>query len=254
MSRARDFADLAGSADAGGLTGKNMVINGAMQVAQRGTSSTGNTGSGYITVDRMRLTLSSLGTWTISQSTDVPSGQGFANSLKYDCTTADASPSGDDQLALDYRIEAQDVFHLRSGTSNALKTTVSFWTKSNKTGTYTFEVQGNDANRNISKTYTIDSADTWEFKSITIDADTGGSGVADDNGIGWILKWWLDVGTNWNSGTLQTTWATPVKANRVSSSQVSLGDSTSNEWYITESSLRSATRPRRLSIGRLAMS
>ena len=110
---------------------------------------------------------------------------------------------------------------------------MSFWTKSNKTGTYTFEVQRNDANRNISKTYTIDSADTWEFKSITIDADTSGSGAVDDNGIGWVLKWWLDVGTNWNSGTLQTTWAAPVKANRVSSSQVSLGDSTSNEWYIT---------------------
>ena len=75
MSRARDFADLAGSADAGGLTGKNMVINGAMQVAQRGTSKASVTGNGYHACDRWNLELSSLGTWTISQSTDAPTGR-----------------------------------------------------------------------------------------------------------------------------------------------------------------------------------
>lgn len=231
MSRAREFADLASSVDAGGITGRNLIINGAMQVAQRGTSSSGNTSSGYTTVDRMNTVIVNQGTWTVSQSTEAPSG--FVNSLKMDCTTADASPASSDQVAVEHRIEAQNLTHLKNGASDAVSTTLSFWVKSNKTGTYTLEAQGNDANRFISKTYTISSANTWEYKVINIDADTSGSGVSNDNGIGWILKWWLGVGSQWNSGTLQTTWATPVTANRVSSSQVNLADTIGNDWYIT---------------------
>jgi len=73
MSRARDFADLAGSADAGGLTGRNLIINGAMQVAQRGDV-TGITGESYGGPDRFELNASSIGTFTISQSSTAPTG------------------------------------------------------------------------------------------------------------------------------------------------------------------------------------
>jgi hypothetical protein len=233
--------DITAAKIAGTINFKNLIINGDMSLAQRSTSEASITGNGYYTVDRMNTVITSQGTWTQSQSTDVPTGQGFATSLKMDCTTADASPASADQLAIEQRIEAQNLIYIKNGTSNAEVTTLSFWVKSNKTGTYTLEVQNIDANRFISKTFTISLANTWEKKVINIDADTSGSGVSNDNGIGWILKWWLGAGSQWNSGTLQTTWATPVTANRISSSQVNLADDTDNEWYITGVQLEADT-------------
>jgi hypothetical protein len=75
---------------------KNIVINGDMSIAQRSTSQASITTTGYYTVDRFQIVITTLGTWTQSQSTDVPTGQGFAKSLKMDCTTADASPAAGD--------------------------------------------------------------------------------------------------------------------------------------------------------------
>ena len=82
---------------------RNIVINGAMNVAQRSTSLSGVTSGGYLTTDRFYTDLTSLGTYTVSQSTDAPSG--FAHSLKYLCTTADASPASGDTFALQYKME-----------------------------------------------------------------------------------------------------------------------------------------------------
>jgi hypothetical protein len=79
---------------------KNIIINGDMSIAQRSTSEAGQTSSGYICVDRFRHGINNQGTWTISQSTDVPTGQGFANSFKWDCTTADASPAAGDIMLI----------------------------------------------------------------------------------------------------------------------------------------------------------
>src|SRR5210317_154976 len=87
---------------------RNIIINGDMSIAQRGTSVSSITSSGYNTVDRFILNLSSLGTWTQSQSTDVPSGQGFGYSQKLDCTTANASPSASGQFIFEQKIEAQN--------------------------------------------------------------------------------------------------------------------------------------------------
>jgi hypothetical protein len=233
MSRAREFADLAGSADAGGITGKNMVTNGSMAVAQRGTSSTGQTSGGYKTCDRWRVSITTQGTWTISQSSTTPNSD-FSSSLKFDCTTADASPAASDQVAVETRLEAQDVAHLGYGNSDAKAITVSFWVRSNKTGTYTFEVFAQDPNRLNSTTYTIDSANTWEKKEITVPADTSGSGINSDSGIGLIVKWWLGAGSTFTGGTFtNNVWEANVNANRVHSSQVNLADNTANEWYMT---------------------
>ena len=232
MSRARDFADLAGSADAGGLTGRNLVINGAMQVAQRGTSSTGQTSSGYKnSPDRFRQSIGTAGTWTVSQSTDAP--EGFSNSHKLDCTTANSSLSAASDMVLQHRLEGQNLQMLKKGTSNAESVTVSFYVKSNKTGTYIFEMFDNDNSRSISKAYTISSADTWERKEITIEGDTTGT-LDNDNARSVTLQWWLVAGSNFTSGTLSTSWTASSgnTANRVVG-QVNLADSTSNEWYIT---------------------
>jgi hypothetical protein len=209
---------------------RNLIINGDMSIAQRGTV-TGITASSYGGPDRFRLGMSNLGTWTISQDTDVPTGQGFVKSFKVDCTTADASPAGDDEGALGYRFEGQLLQSLKKGTSNAESVTLSFWVKSNKTGTYIAELFDTDNSRHINKSYTINSANTWEKKTITYAGDTTGT-LDNDNARSLQLNFWLGAGANAQSGTLQTSWGTNTYANRAVG-QVNLADSTSNEWYIT---------------------
>ena len=210
---------------------RNIIINGDMSIAQRSTSVSGITGTGYNTVDRFKHIISGLGTWTASQSTEVPTGQGFANSFKMDCTTADASPAAGDFNVLSQIVEGANIQYLKKGTSSAESLTWSFWVKSNKTGTYICEILDGNNTRQISKSYTINSADTWEKKTITFPGDTSG---AIGTGASAFLQfnWWLAVGSDRSSGTLSTTWTSTTNANRAVG-QVNLADSTSNEWYIT---------------------
>tara|TARA_R100001463_G_scaffold93333_1_gene148050 strand:- start:137 stop:1249 length:1113 start_codon:yes stop_codon:yes gene_type:complete len=216
---------------------RNIIINGDMSIAQRGTSVTGlgNGDNGYHTCDRWRFGEGGTPTYVFSQSqsTDVPSGQGFAKSLKMDCTTAQGSLGSGTALRIQQRIEGQNLQYLKKGTANAESLTCSFWVKSNKTGTYTLEIADADNSRFNSKTYTISSANTWEKKTITYDGDTTGT-LDNDNSYSFVLHWFLGAGTDFTSGTFSNgTWGTTVDANRASSSQVNLADSTSNEWYIT---------------------
>ncbi len=218
---------------------RNIIINGDMSIAQRGTSQSSVTSSGYYTCDRWRLS-SNLGAFTLSQSTDVPSGQGFANSFKMDCTTAEATTTAVDTIALlSQRIEGQNLQYLKKGTANAESTTCSFWVKSNKTGTYILEMYDTDNARTISKSYTIDSSDTWEKKTITFAGDTTGA-YANDNGGSLRFNFWLGAGTFYSSGTLATSWQTYDNTDRAVG-QVNLADSTSNEWYITGVQLEAGT-------------
>ena len=210
---------------------KPIIYNGDMAVAQRGTSSSGHSsGGGYLTVDRMSHSFG-IGTWTVSQETDAPTGSGFANSLKMDCTTAGASPSAGAVLIVVQKLEGQDLQLFKKGTANAEKMTISFWVKSAKTGTYIMELDDNDNNRTISQAYTISSANTWEKKVLTFDGDTTGA-FDNDNGESLRINWWLAAGSNFTSGTLATSWVTTVNANRVVGN-VNLADSTSNDWYLT---------------------
>ena len=219
---------------------KNIIINGDMSIAQRGTSSSGITSSGYYTLDRWQTGIGSMGTWTQSQSTDVPTGQGFAKSLKMDCTTANASPSSGNSLVLATNFEGQNLQYLKKGTSSAESTTLSFWVKSNKTGTYIAELMDNDnSNRHINNSYTISSANTWEKKTITFAGDTTGA-LDNDNANSFTINFWLGGGSNYTSGTLQTSWGSLTQANRAAG-QVNLADSTSNEWYITGVQLEAGT-------------
>ena len=212
---------------------RNIIINGDMSIAQRGTSASSLSGvaNSYDTCDRWIFNRSNAGTWTQSQSTDVPTGQGFAKSLKMDCTTADASLSTGDYLKVSQYIEGQNLQYLKKGTANAESMAVSFWVKSNKTGTYICEIFDNDNSRSISKSYTISSASTWEKKIINIPADTTGA-LDNDNNTSLLLTFWLSGGTDYTSGTLQTVWGSLTSSNRAVG-QVNLADSTSNEWYVT---------------------
>ena len=214
---------------------KNIIINGDMSIAQRSTSETGITGAGYKTLDRFRLGGSVPGTWTWSQSTDVPSGQGFAKSMKLECTTTGSAAT----MYFQHKMEGQNLQYLKKGTSSAESTTLSFWVKSAKTGTYIAMLLDNDNTRHISKSYTISSADTWEKKEITFAGDTSGA-FDNDNGASLEIWFWLSTNTNNSSGTLATSWASQVTANNAVG-QVNLADSTSNNFYITGVQLEAGT-------------
>ena len=211
---------------------RNLIINGDMRIAQRGTSSTGMTTGGYYTVDRFQTSISSAGTWTMTQDTSVPTGQGFANSLKMACTTADASLAASDYARIEHKIEGQNLQHLKYGTSSAEKITLSFWVKSNKTGTYATMMYQPDDTRLQNKTYTIDAADTWEKKTITVDGDTTGV-IDNDNGSGIIVYWFLGAGSNRTDGTANTDWQAYDDGNEAAGMTVNLADSTSNYINIT---------------------
>jgi hypothetical protein len=212
---------------------RNIIINGDMSIAQRATSTSSITSTGYHTVDRFQTNISSMGTWTQSQSTTVPSGQGFAYSLKMDCTTADASPSASDQVVVEQKVEGQNLQYLNFGNSSAKSLTFSFWVRSNKTGTYCASLFNNDQTKWFSKQYTISSADTWEKKTLTYAGDTSNA-FNNDNGTSLRCRFWLGAGSTYTSGTITSTWTSESgNEGSLASGQVNLADSTSNEWYVT---------------------
>jgi len=220
---------------------RNLIINGDMQVAQRGAGPSGAFASGqYIQgADRFKIDISNMGNWISSQSTDVPSGQGFNYSLKLDCDSADASPSAGDFIYLNQPIEGFNTASFKFGSSSAESLTLSFWVKSNKTGTYIVRFYDIDNQRVQSQSYTISSASTWEKKTITISGDTV-SGPNFDNGYAFAVNWCLGAGTTYTSGTLNTSWNSVTSADQFVG-QVNLADSTSNEWYITGAQLEVGT-------------
>ena len=170
MSKAAELANLIGNINAGGGgVNRNLLINGSMAVAQRGTSHT--TATSY-TLDRWNISETTDGAVTITQDSSVPTGSGLANSYKLDVTTADTSLSSAQRVFPHQIIEAQNCQILQYGTSEAKPITLSFYVKSNVTGTYTVLFYNNDASKHQSATYTIDSANTWEQKKITIQGDT----------------------------------------------------------------------------------
>ena len=228
MTKARDIADNAGQGSGGG--NKNLAINGAMNVAQRSTSVTGvGASAGYFTCDRWYInSANTAGRLTMSQASDGPSG--FANCIKLDCTTADTSVASNESLRLIQKFEGQDLQRFAKGTSAAKEFTVSFYVKANAAFTFGCELFDNDNSRQISKTFSTTT--DWVRHEITFPADTTGA-FADDNALSLQLQFWLHAGSDFTSGTLNSTsWASNTDANRA----VGIGSffsSTSNDFYIT---------------------
>jgi len=209
---------------------RNLIINGAMQIAQRGTSATG---TGYKTVDRFTSIGNGSQGLTQSQDTDVPTGQGFSKSLKFDCTTANASPSAGNYVSIQYKIEGQDLQQIANGTSSAKKVTLSFWVKSPKTGNHAVGINKPDSTgRQNTKTYSVSTANTWEKKTITFDGDTSGGGIANDNGIGFNINWFLLAGSTYNSID-STSWVNYSSGTWAYGHAVNVFDNTNNNFYIT---------------------
>ncbi len=214
----------------GGQFGRrNKVINGAMQVAQRSTSVASITSGNYYVCDRWKLGYGTAGTWTLSQSTTTPND--FGNSIKFDCTSANTSLSAGSNLQLIQYFEGQDLQDIQKGTSSAREITVSFYVKTNKTGTYIVELNDHDnSNRHCSKSYTV-SDTNWNRYTLTFPADTTGT-LDNDNAKSFEVGFWLAAGSTYTSGSLQTSWGALSQSTRAVG-QVNLADSTSNEWYLT---------------------
>ena len=209
------------------LSGRNKVMNGAMVIHQRESSVTGITSSGYFTADRWGFSRN-VGTWSNAISTDTPDG--FGKSYKLACTTS-GTPSANDILIFYQVIEGQDLQDFAKGTSSAKQFSVSFHIKTNKTGTYVVELYDADHNRQVSQSYTVSNTN-WNRYTMTFPADTSNP-FDNDTGPSLYLQWWLAAGSNFKGGTLNTSWANQVAANRVTDLNVNLADSTSNEWAIT---------------------
>ena len=232
MSKAAELAALIGSQSA--LSNRNLIINGAMQVAQRGTSATvsDNSNEGYSTLDRWFLNFNAGpgGALDFSQSTDAPDG--FANSIKLACSTADATHTGTENIHLVQYIEAQNLQQLAYGSSNSKSITVSWYMKAvNFSGpiTLAFEtVDGTAEYYAVSKTPTS----SWARYSATIPGSSSAT-INNDNGVGLRVKFVL-AGTS--SGTYaassdSTAWSTTRADYRDDIGN--LVSSTSNEFYIT---------------------
>jgi len=228
MSKARELAELGAAYDSGALSNRNVIVNGAMQVAQRGASfaSVGN----VYTLDRFQFYKQNSGAaFTVTQSslTDLA---GFANALKVDCTTADTSLASNEEGYIQHKIEGQDLQRFQKGHATALGFTLSFYVKTNKTGVYTVKIFDRDNSRDVSGSYTVADAN-WNRYTINFPADTTGK-FDDDNASSLEIFFKLFAGSDTTGGTLNTTWRANSDSS-AASGQVNFADSTSNDWEIT---------------------
>lgn len=212
---------------------RNLLYNGAMQVSQRGTSTTAITGTGYNTADRWKLQIQSFGTWTQDIQNDAPTGSGLRRSFRVLCTTADAAPAGTDYACVIQHLEGQDLQRIAKGTASAQQLTLSFWVKSNVTGTYSVMLYDADNVRFTSFTYSINASATWERKTIIVPADTSGV-FNNDNGDSLQVYFNLGSGSTYTGGAAQTTWSGGTAfGSQWMPSQVNVAAATNNYWQIT---------------------
>ena len=243
MSKAADLANLIGNINAGGGgANKNVIINGDFKIKQRagtGTQSTGlGASSGYHLHDRWSLDFNNTaGRLTMSHDSSAPSG--FANSMKLACTTADTSIASDEQLRINTRIEGQNLQSFAKGTSDAKPFAVSFYVKGNASATYVCELYDNDNTRQVSKTFNVTT--DWTRIELSFPADTSGA-FDDDNGLSFLFQIWLHAGSNFTSGTLNTTWGSVTNANRAVGIS-SFFDSTDRTFFITGVQLEVGQNP-----------
>ena len=199
----------------GQLGNRNKIINGAMQISQRnGTSSTnieGNTTKYHL--DRFSIQGNALDELSagVAQSTDAPDG--FAHSMKITVNTPESAIANNEFVSVYQKMEGQDFQDLAYNTSGAKDITMSFYVKSSITGTFGFTVYRDEpgTDRIVNKTYTINSANTWERKTITIAGDTGRA-IQNTNGSVWWNTWHLAAGSDYDSAT-SSTWANYTTTN-----------------------------------------
>jgi hypothetical protein len=215
---------------AGPLSNRNLIINGAMQVAQRATQVTGVTGPGYRTCDRFSLFVINLATWTVQQSTDAPDG--FSTSFKVLCTTADASPAASDRCNVSYSLEGYDCQRILNTSTTTHPLQLSFWVKSNRTGNASIGLfQPDNSLRLFTASYNIAAADTWQQVTVPIPVDTAAA-FDNDNGAGLAIEWWLNGGSNFEGGTHSAGWVAFNNTAR-NATNLGVGGAVNDYWQIT---------------------
>jgi len=213
---------------------RNLIINGDMSISQRGTSPLSSSGDSNYTLDKWKFTRE--GTFgdaqiTVTQATDVPTGEGFGKSLKCVCATADTSVASNTISYIEQRFEGQNLQTIAKGTSGAKKMTYSFFCKSNLTGTFTINFLDQDNTRQFSTSYSLASANTWERIIINVPADTTGA-LDNDNASSFIIQMNLQAGTDKSNGALATAFEASAQGDR-GVGQTNFFSSTDNNWYIT---------------------
>ena len=222
------------NASASPAVGRNMVINGAMNVAQRATSVTGigATSGTHPTLDRYMIMLNgTAGRLTMTQTADGPNGIS-ANCLKLDCTTADTSIAAAEYLGIWHTLEGQNVQRIGKGVAGAKQVTVSFYVKANAAATYLVELEDADNGRTNGKLFPVTT--DWVRQEIVFEADVddGSSPLDDDNALSLVIAWYVHGGSNFTSGTLASGWANTTNANRMVGID-SFFDSTDNTFFLT---------------------
>ena len=193
-----------------GQGSSNLLMNGAMTVSQRGTSQAfahdGTTNAHLI--DRWRFVMNSTDELdgTFAQVADDPLG-GDGKALKWTTGTAESAIASDEYGYFAQKIEAQNLHHIQNGNANAETLTLSFYVKSSITGTFSVGLYKPDnTGRLFNKTYTINSANTWEKKTVTFVGDTSGGGINNDTGEGLWVSWHIFAGSDWKGGGSTSGW------------------------------------------------
>jgi len=211
---------------------KNLIINGAMQVAQRGTTATTIDSNDYSTCDRF-LQEFPAASWSVTSTQETDGPAPFTHSLKLEATSGASLGASEYMIPFEYRVEGYDFSRFGYNTAEAKEVTISFWIKSNRTGTNTvdFTIQGAGTNPFIARQYTINTADTWEYKTVVMPANTSCTNLQTGGTNGMTIFWWNASGSDFNSGAIASSWGTQVAANRAvgTTSTVSTGD----YWQIT---------------------
>ena len=208
---------------------RNLIINGAMQVAQRGTQTGQGASNAYSAVDRFLITSTGTnGRLTSSQSTDAPAG--FANSLQLVCTTADTSIAAGELNRIRHRIEGRNVQHIQKGTSGAKAITLSYHAKASTGGVIIVEIQDNDNNRISSVAHTITTS--YQKFTHTFPADTTGA-LDNDNNTSLTVSWVLHAGSQYTSGTLGSAFTTGADANKAVGQTFSIFAATSRQFNLS---------------------
>jgi len=227
MSNARELAELGGSYGTGGFVGmKNRIINGAMMIDQRNAGASVTPATGAYTLDRWRTEQSGGGVYTVQQSTTAPTG--FKNSLLVTVTTADASIAAGDYYDFEQFIEGFNAIDLAWGTASASPVTLSFWVRSSVVGTFAGSFVNSDANRAYVFTYTINAANTWEQKTVTVPGCTDGTWLT-TNGRG--IGLYFDLGNGSTYQGAAGSWLTSYAIG--TSSSVKLISTVGATFYIT---------------------
>ena len=201
MSKARELAELGAVYDSGALSNRNLIINGGMTISQRiGTTATAITGGAY-GLDRW-LAYYDGNSFTTQQVADAPASSGAYNSMKL-LVTGTSTPN---YSFFAQKLEANNINHIGLGTANCQSFTISFYVKSSVTGVYSISVTNNASDLAYPVQYTINSADTWERKTMTIPAITSGTWEV-GTGIGIYLRFNMgspssrtDTADGWRTG------------------------------------------------------